>query len=164
MRGWSIRAALVLCAVLSSPATAERLEWHSDGLKKNTIFCAALFHVRFDWMVEFQMEPTASMREFEASEKLQEIYGQHVSTFGSGLNIDPDERRADSKERKGPPLNRGPVSIEPADLGPYVYWGRQKLLKILTESGARQHRPPICLEDETCSSCWDLLRLMHTQD
>jgi hypothetical protein len=164
MRGWSIRAALVLCAVLSSPAKAERLDWHSEELRKNTIFCAALFRVRFDWMVEFQMEPTASMRELEASEKLQEIYGQYVSSFGFGLSIDPDKRKVDPDEGKGPPVTRGPVSIEPADLGPYVYWGRQKLLKILTESGARQHRPPICLEDETCSSCWDLLRLMQTQD
>ncbi|TAG11868.1 MAG: hypothetical protein EAZ40_16625 [Rhodobacterales bacterium] len=155
-KGRAIRFALLFCAAASFPAKAEKLEWHSEGLKKNVIFCAALFEVRFDWMMEFRMEPTAYMREYDAAQQLQKIYGEHVSTFGSDPSVKPDGGY-------GPPEIRG-LTREPAYLGTDVFWAKQKLLDILTESGARRHRPPICLEDDTCASCWDLLRAMQSQD
>jgi hypothetical protein len=120
------------------------------------VLCAALFHVRADWMVEFEMDPTASGREFGAALELQRIYGAHVATLGYRSYVPPDKGR--------PPLIRGPLTRGPTDLGAEVYWARQKLVGMFTQSGAMRHRPPICLEDETCASCWDLLHAMQVAE
>lgn len=155
-KGRTIRFALLFCVGLSSTAGAETLVWRSVGLRQNVILCAALFKVRSDWMVEFKMDPTASAREFDAAFELQTIYGQHVHALNGWPKFPPDEDR--------PPLIRGPLTRGPTDLGPEVGRAKEKLLTMFTESGDMKHRPPVCLEDETCASCWDLLRLMQTQD
>ncbi len=155
MIGRTLRFALFVAACQDLPASAEELEWRSPGLRQNVALCAALFHVRTDWMVGFVMDPTASGGESGAALELQRIYGERVPTLGFRPYVPPEEGR--------PPLIRGPLTRSPTDLGPEVYWARQKLVNMFTASGAMKHRPPVCLEDATCASCWDLLRAMQTR-
>ncbi|NJS37993.1 MAG: hypothetical protein HC783_02225 [Rhodobacteraceae bacterium] len=155
MMGRAIRFALLLCTTFAATAKAEPLEWRSLGLKQNVVLCAALFHVRAEWMVRFRMDPTALGREFAASESLLRIYGDHVPALGGRSRSGPKEG--------GSPLITGPLTRGPTDLSLDAYHAREKLVEHFTTTGAMKHRPPVCLEDETCSSCWTLLRWMQTE-
>jgi hypothetical protein len=143
--------------MLSAQAAAEQsLNWRSLELRRHITFCAAYFHVRAEWMVKFEMNSSALMREFTASDDLQRIYSENVTALGWRPSRSPDEKR--------PPMLHGPLTRQPANLGSDVYWARLKLVQMFTDSGAMNHRPPVCLEDETCGSCWDLLRQLQAQD